>query len=319
MSSAESIAAPLLKLAATICGRGRQRLAVLHYHRVCPERDPLFPDNLDPATFEAQIRVVNAVYSVLPLGEAIRRLYRGELPDRALSITFDDGYADNFSVALPILRAQGLPATFFIASGYMNGGTMWNDRIILALRRLHRPVDLRPLGLPDFPPSYPTRLRDSLDDIVRSVKYRASEERERIADQLVALSGSAPLPRMMMTPEEVRQLADAGMEIGAHTVTHPILAQSAPDVAEVEISRSKIQLEAITGRPVELFAYPNGRPGVDYLPLHVDIVRRVGFKAAVTTAWGCATRETDPMEIPRVAPWDRSSIAFAGRIALSYR
>lgn len=319
MGAGEFVAAPLLKFAATICGRGRQRLVVLHYHRVCAERDALYPDNLDPETFEAQIRVIGAVYSVLPLGEAMRRLRRGELPDRALCITFDDGYADNFSVALPILRAQGLPATFFIASGYMNGGTMWNDRIILALRRLRRPVDLRPLGLPDFQPADVSRLRGSLDDIVRSVKYRAPEERERIADQLVGLSGSTPLPRMMMTPEEVRQMADAGMEIGAHTVTHPILAQVPLDVAEAEIIRSKTQLEEMTGRPVELFAYPNGKPGVDYLPLHVDIVRRAGFKAAVTTAWGCATHATDPMEIPRVAPWDRSSIAFAGRIALAYR
>src|SRR6266498_549109 len=112
----------------------RARLPVLILHRVNALHDPLFPAEPDAADFERKMRWIANWFNVLPCEEAIERLATGDLPERALCITFDDGYADNVTVALPILKRLGLHATFFIATGYLDGGSMFNDRIIHAVR-----------------------------------------------------------------------------------------------------------------------------------------------------------------------------------------
>ena len=111
------------------------RLTVMIFHRVLKEPDPLLPSEPDEQQFEARMRAVRAWFNVLPLAEAIGRLQAGALPARPLAISFDDGYADNFEVALPVLRKLGLPATFFVATGFLDGGCMWNDTVIETVRR----------------------------------------------------------------------------------------------------------------------------------------------------------------------------------------
>ena len=118
----------------------RGRLTVLIFHRVRPEPDPLFPRELDAAAFRERLSWLRAWFNVLPLDDAVDALARGSLPVRAAAITFDDGYADNHDVALPILREMGVPATFFIATGFLDGGRMWNDTVIEAIRRTPKPM-----------------------------------------------------------------------------------------------------------------------------------------------------------------------------------
>ena len=131
---------PLLTLLSP-AGR-RARLSVLIFHRVLPRPDPLFPGVIDAAGFDAICRWVKGWFNVLALDDAARRLRDGSLPERALAITFDDGYADNHDVALPILLRHGLPATFFIATGFLDGGRMWNDTVIESIRRTPLPRTL---------------------------------------------------------------------------------------------------------------------------------------------------------------------------------
>jgi peptidoglycan/xylan/chitin deacetylase (PgdA/CDA1 family) len=111
----------------------RPVLSILIYHRVLPVPDPLRAGEPDATRFDQQMRYLARHFSVLPLREAFRRLRAGTLPRRACCITFDDGYADNLTVALPILEKYGLPATIFIATGYLDGGRMFNDAAIDAL------------------------------------------------------------------------------------------------------------------------------------------------------------------------------------------
>jgi peptidoglycan/xylan/chitin deacetylase (PgdA/CDA1 family) len=118
----------------------------------------------------------------------------------------------------------------------------------------------------------------------------------------------------MMTGEQVRHLRRSGMEIGAHTMTHPILAQLDRERADLEIRDSKRRLEEITGNPVTLFAYPNGKPSRDYRREHVATVRALGFEAAVTTAWGVAHAASDTYQLPRFTPWDRTPAKFILRL-----
>ena len=133
----------------TLAPAGAQsRLSTLIFHRVLQAPDPLLPNEPTAAEFEARMRWVQRHFNVIPLAEAIARLQSRTLPTRSLAITFDDGYADNEQIAAPILRKLGLPATFFIATGYLDGGRMFNDSIIAALRNCKRgSLDLTELGL----------------------------------------------------------------------------------------------------------------------------------------------------------------------------
>jgi peptidoglycan/xylan/chitin deacetylase (PgdA/CDA1 family) len=108
------------------------------------------------------------------------------------------------------------------------------------------------------------------------------------------------------------------MEIGAHTVSHRLLSKLADDEARAEIETSRNVLREITNREIPVFAYPNGRPGQDYGPRDVEIVRQLGFVGAVSTAWGVASRASDPFQLPRFTPWDRTPMRFTARLLHNY-
>jgi peptidoglycan/xylan/chitin deacetylase (PgdA/CDA1 family) len=254
-------------------------------------------------------------FRVLPLDEAIESLRRSTLPQGAVCVTFDDGYRDNHEVALPVLLRHGVRATFFVATSYLGGGIMFNDVVIESLRRTRLPqLDLDVLGygkhgLADVP-----ERRAAVRGILTRLKYEPWRKRAEKALRLAELCGVEPPADLMMSPEQVRALHHNGMTIGAHTAHHPILARTDDVEARTEIEASKNALEDITGSPVGLFAYPNGRPEVDYRHQHVALVRELGFAAAVSTAPGIASAAADPYQLPRFMPWGRSTAAFVARL-----
>ncbi len=276
---------------------------VLTYHRVLPQPDPLEPDYPDRAQFELQMRWLSEHANVLPLAEADRLQRSGELPARTVCITFDDGYQDNVDEALPILRRYALPATFFIATAYLDGRPMWNDQVIEAIRLAADPATLIAEHAPDIADDV---RRDSrvavLNATLRTVKYYAHGDREQIAAKMLESVDSARSRtwRPMMQESGVRALAAAGMEIGSHTDSHPILAKLDDLTARIEIERSRDRLASIVGRPITSFAYPNGRPGKDYTKRDVELVRSCGFERAVSTSWGAAAPRDDRFQLPRL-------------------
>jgi peptidoglycan/xylan/chitin deacetylase (PgdA/CDA1 family) len=136
----------------------------------------------------------------------------------------------------------------------------------------------------------------------------------------VARAAGVTLPGdLMMTRAQVRGLHRAGMGIGAHTRRHPILARESADTARDEIAGGKAELEAILDAPVNLFAYPNGKPAQDYRREHVEQVRDAGFHAAVSTAWGASKRGADAFQLARFTPWDVAPARFVARLLLSRR
>ena len=301
-------------------GGERGRLSILIFHRVSRQADPIFPEEMDARRFDAVCGWLRAWGNILPLDEAVRRLSDRSLPPRAMSITFDDGYADNHDQALPILQRHGLTATFFIATGFLGGHGMWNDMIVEAIRSTQRPQwSPADLGLPDpmqrtITLDSPQSRRGAIEAVIGAAKYFPHDQRRAFAERVMAWSGAKSPQQLMMNPDQVRRLHQAGMQIGAHTVSHPILALLDATSVRAEIADSRATLEAILDQPVTLFAYPNGRPGEDYLPATAAIVRELGFSAAVTTAWGGAHSGTDRFEIPRLTPWDRTRLRFGGRL-----
>jgi len=312
-----ALSTTLLRAAATLVSPAGSsaRLSVLMYHRVLPAADPLTGE-VHAQHFNAQMRALRDYFTVLPLAEAVERLAAGTLPSKAVAITFDDGYADNALIALPILKAHGLHATFFVADGFLSGGRMFNDTVIEAVRRVAGPV--LELGFAGLPPSIavgsPDERRAAIGRILGVVKYLAPPERAVAVERIARLAAS-PLPdELMMTAEQVRSLADAGMDVGGHTVNHPILARVDVETARREIDDNRRTLRAITGRDPTLFAYPNGTPVKDYAYVHTQLARAAGYKAAVTTSWGAADTHCDPYQLPRFTPWDREPKRFAVRI-----
>jgi peptidoglycan/xylan/chitin deacetylase (PgdA/CDA1 family) len=292
-------------------GRGA-RLSILIFHRVLAAPDALFPEEPDAGQFEALIAHVAARFRVLPLADAIDALRRGTLPSRALAVTFDDGYADNLSVALPILQRHDVPATVFVATGYLDGGAMWNDLVIEALRMTSRDaLDLATIGLGRFTLDSTVARRRAIDAVLAHLKYLPQAERESHARRTLDLAVVDAPRGLMLTRQALAALDDAaGIGIGAHTVTHPILARLDADAARREIAASKHDLEAMLGKPVRLFAYPNGKPARDYTPEHVRMVAAAGFTAAVSTAPGVARRDADVYQLPRFTPWSRKPLRF---------
>lgn len=300
-------------------GGSRGSLLVLIYHRVLATRDPLLDGEPTAVEFAAQMDLLKATCNVLSLAEGVRRLQDGSLPVRAVCITFDDGYANNLEIAAPILKERSLPATIFVSTGFIEGGCMWNDIVIEAVRSAASPLDLTDLGLGAFELSDATSRVKAFGAILPALKYLAPDER-LLRAQTIADRASAVIPaHPMMNEKQLRELSDYGIVIGAHTVHHPILKAVDPSVSYQEIASSKATLEHITGDQVTLFAYPNGRPGRDYDATHVDQVRRCGFEAAVSTSWGAAGRSADPYQLPRMLPWERSAFGFSLRLLRTYR
>jgi peptidoglycan/xylan/chitin deacetylase (PgdA/CDA1 family) len=118
----------------------------------------------------------------------------------------------------------------------------------------------------------------------------------------------------MMSTSQLRALSSVAT-IGAHTVTHPILARVDDATARREIADARDALEGLVRQPVRLFAYPNGRPDRDYRGVHVRLARELGFAAAVTTSRGAARCGDSLFELPRFTPWDRSPLRFGARLA----
>ncbi len=290
------------------------KLSIVIHHRVLPEPDLLLGSG-GIKTFETGLNYLVNNFNVLPLSEAVNRLRSGTLPSCAACITFDDGYADNAEIALPLLQQYGVSATFFVASGFLDGGRMWNDTVIESVRLAKGDkLDLSSINLGIHVITTLEQKRKALTFLIGKLKYLSHETRASQVEKLSTII-SAELPdNLMMTSAQVKRLHDAGMEIGGHTVTHPILASIDDTTAHMEITEGKVRLEAIIGAPVRLFAYPNGKPGKDYLPAHIKMIKEAGFEAAVSTAWGAARQNSDLFQLPRFTPWDKSELFYVLRM-----
>ena len=193
---------------------------------------------------------------------------------------------------------------------------MWNDTVIELVRHTKNgAIDASSLGLGSHPTATIAERQQAISALISQLKYLSFDDRSAQVDCLRDLSEIDLPTNLMMNFDQVRELRNAGMDIGGHTVLHPILSKLPTAKARDEIIRGKASLEEIINEPVRLFAYPNGKPNSDYKAEHVAMVQELGFEGAVSTSWGAQKRIGDLFQLPRFTPWDQSRLRFALRMA----
>jgi len=294
----------------------RHKLSVFLFHKVPQQVDPLMAQDLDLVGFNRVLDFVQERFRVLPLADAVDCLQRQRLPQGAACITFDDGYHTWNHGAAAELQRRHLPATFFITTGQFQGAAMWHERVASALYAWPIKVfDLPGFGMPKLPMADIKQRRAAFNLIEAYLKYQPVPTRDILIGLLEQAAGVTPTTHTLFTAQHLRDLHSRGFEVGAHTVTHPILALCDHTTALGEIANAKATLQEVIGGKVSAFAYPNGRPGADFGAAHVQMVKTAGYAYAVTTQWGAARYDTPVFEIPRFTPWGPSPRRMALQVA----
>jgi peptidoglycan/xylan/chitin deacetylase (PgdA/CDA1 family)/CelD/BcsL family acetyltransferase involved in cellulose biosynthesis len=289
---------------------------ILYFHRVNNENDPFFPA-MRTELFEQEMRFVAEHYEVVSLAELLDHLEEGR-PETLISITFDDGYADNYQNAFPVLQRYGLPATIFLTTGSVDSREpLWFEQLALALKRTNREfIDLEL----DIPRRFKTRTQgerlQANDQIFQLMKVlpdaRRREWLSQILQQLEVLN-DGERNNKMLTWDQIRFMSANGIEFGGHTVTHPFLSRTTQEQATWEVSECKRRIETELQKPADYFAYPNGREE-DFCDWNKEAIHRAGYRAALSTLWGVNYRFTDRMALRRGGPWEESPELFASKL-----
>jgi peptidoglycan/xylan/chitin deacetylase (PgdA/CDA1 family) len=242
---------------------GWNGILVFAYHRVGLVDDLGDPSLWDasPPVFEQELRFLKKEFDVIPPDELERAVSIGR--GRYVLLTFDDGYRDNFDEAFPILKRHGLPATFFVTTGFLDHQQIpWWDEIAWMVNASTR-SESRLNGLLDSALSFaPRERRRTTQALIECYRRLPRESTRQFMDSLADATGSGrhqgDHAAVWMTWDNVRELRASGMHIGGHTVTHPLLAQLSVDEQEQEILGCKMRIEAELGEPMRYFAYPYG-------------------------------------------------------------
>jgi len=296
---------------------------VLTFHGVRDDNGPsgLLDEQLHtPARlFRELCRHLAENYNVLPLHEIVSALEHGRaLPDRAVAVTFDDGYESNYRLAFPLLREFGVPATLFLCTGFLDGTVRpWFHRVELAVARERvREFSIRIGGnFSCFTLCSPTARAAAHGALLRAIKRLPQEEVAdavaRIEEALQPALGGPPAPLRAMNWSQAREMLDSGLIMfGAHTHTHPILGRCTPEVVREEILTSRDRMTAELGAVPGVFAYPNGLRG-DYESTTMTLLREAGFRAAFTMRPGFVRAGSNPFELPRYGSPESLALAEA--------
>jgi peptidoglycan/xylan/chitin deacetylase (PgdA/CDA1 family) len=266
---------------------------------------------LDLEVFERHVKWLRQHLKPLTLAEAGDCATQGELPEDAVVITVDDGYSDCYEYIFPVLRKYSAPATFFVATGGVAAGQLWDERIAQAI--VESPLSLEEVALfgGRFPLStYGERLHCS-QVLIEKLKYQPMHIRDGMIADIERAAGAPTASHHFLRAEQMREMSASGMELGAHTVNHPILAIEDDDTARLEIVGGKAELENMLQREVQSFAYPNGKFGKDFGPRHIDMVRTSGFNYAVSSDPPRAETFGDqPLCLGRRIAWAESQARF---------
>lgn len=260
--------------------------------------------------FRAQMAYLERHYQPLPLSRLVKGLQSSETTSYTVSVTFDDGFENNISVAYPILQQHNIPSIFFITTGFINhlppyGGFCWPDYVFALLKGCRKSIlDLTDQGLQKYPLDSHKQIDRANDHICEKLKRISNTDKQRIIEIIKERTGNVinPVDRESFAPMSWSQInflhkINLGT-IGAHTVNHPILNQIDPTEVESEIIQSKLLLEQELSTSIEYFAYPNGQ-SKDFNNEIKTVVSR-HFTGALSSIEGFNNSATDLFALRRM-------------------
>jgi peptidoglycan/xylan/chitin deacetylase (PgdA/CDA1 family) len=291
----------------------RKRPIVLAFHGVTSEKPGNICNHqgkhLYLPKFTEMMTYLRDNYSPVPLDRIVQWLAGGaDLPDRAVAVTFDDGYRNVWTNAAPVLARLGIPATLYVVSEFVRDGVMvWTDRIISALSATAKDrLCVKRDGQTTELSIATDGEKIAADEALRSMcKTMPDIRRTEFVDEIIA--ELAVNERDMITawrghlpvgPEDLGKMHDQGITIGSHSRSHKIMSRCTPGQLRLELFESKAFIEEATGRSCLDFSYPNGGPE-DFNPVTGEAVREAGYRSAVTTITRRVSREHSRFEIPR--------------------
>lgn len=296
------------RLSGLVCRTPIGRLVVFGYHRVTPDDGPglAYAEDvagLDAQCFEAQLRWVQKYARIIALDELLQNYARGRRPTRtSVLLTFDDGYRDNYTVAYPIMKRLGVPATFFVPTKLIEERSLgWWDVIAHMVKRCSKgtiELDGQRYDL--------VRQRDeTIDRLHKRMQLEYHEQTAGLLDRLAETTGVDYPSREsadaeLMTWDQLREVADNGISVQSHTHTHRTLASLDPELQREELTTSRRIIEERIGRPVRTVAYPVGKYvhfNAHTPKVAADCGYELGFSFCTGgNAWG----GIDPFDVRRV-------------------
>lgn len=264
---------------------------ILMYHNFCADGEAL-PDHVSVGLLRCQLQYLDRYFHVISLSQLLAQLRSGRSFDsNTVALTIDDGRHNCYEHLFPLLRQFRMPATFFVVSDFVRGnGWIWTDKILWLAERRKRPEFLS---------------RQRIDAYFAMLNRLRPEVRDAHIEAL-ALTMSARIPfnpRPRYAPctwDQLREMADSGLvEVGSHTVTHPILSSLTDEESWQELSTSRDHLEQGLGGKVTSFCFPNGKPG-DFRKSQVEQLKAAGYASAVVTRYGMVSEGADPYDLPRI-------------------
>jgi peptidoglycan/xylan/chitin deacetylase (PgdA/CDA1 family) len=320
------------------------RAVILAYHRVIDiDSDPQLL-NVSPEHFAQHLKVIRQCYQPISLRDLVHQLDEGQVPDRAVVITFDDGFADNLHYAKPLLERHQIPATVFVTAGAVDKPIefWWHDleRILLQPGTLPNQLSLTINGvayerhLGDsatyseaeyqryhawdvLKPKSPTPRHTLYRELCSLIRPLSTSTRQQLIREIVVWAGVTEAGRpenLALTCAELQRLAIGNLvEVGTHTMTHPVLSAISKAEQQSEIQQSKETLEHLLKQPVTSFAYPYGTKA-DYTSETVEIARSLGLSCTCSNFEGVVWKGVDRFQLPRFLVRDWSGEELAHRL-----
>jgi peptidoglycan/xylan/chitin deacetylase (PgdA/CDA1 family) len=319
--------------------RGIHHPFILKYHRMRPAgREVLsnqpggeFSAGVGARHFEAHLSLITRWFKPISMTEMGWAVARGKaLSNRAVALTFDDGYRDNYEVAYPLLKRYGVPASFFVCPGLIdsNQGFWWDEIYALVEKTTATELNIEKViqaaGLPSYSQDGVLSLLTGQQKIsagerlVAQGKQMSPQMLTIFLERLKEVLGNPVDPNLrkhtLMNWDEIGEMHHNGMEIGSHTMTHPMLTQVSESIVRKELGEARARLSEVLGIAPAGFVYPSGA----FTATARNIVKEVGHIYACTSKSGFIREAADQHLLPRVNVSDRGFAASARDIVLTY-
>lgn len=290
----------------------RHQVLILMYHRFSGEKEPY---KISANEFAAHLEYLSRHHRVLPLSETVEALRKGKtLPANTVVMTIDDGYADAYEIAFPLLKKYRMPATVYAVTDFLDGKCwMWTDLMRFILQRTEKnkiEIEFENDKIECAPENSLQRIKFAERVNARLKKIPDELKEKKISEIAAALSVVIPeKPTEQFAPvgwEEAREMEAENVRIESHTVRHPILTNVSAEKLGLEVKQSKKRLEEKLNKRIEHFCYPNGN-------LNKNVQKAVedaGYQSATTTCYGFNAKETNRFLLNRMdAPPDIANFA----------